>query len=79
MEQDITITFNKRDRGSKFIGYKVTQGDKYADGLGYDELLGLIASMTMPEPRHCLGWLQTAKQHKAMRDSWEQTDIQLEN
>ena len=33
---------------TQFSGWKVTHGDKYADGLGYDEMLGLVASITMP-------------------------------
>lgn len=52
-----------------FSGWKVTLGDKYADGLCYDEMLGLVSAITMPEKRPALHWLKTAEQHKQWRDN----------
>ena len=46
-------------------GWKVTYGDKYADSLTYDEMLGVVASITMPEKRPCLQWLKTEDEHNA--------------
>jgi hypothetical protein len=50
-------------------GWRVTHGDKYADGLGYDEMLGLVAAITMPEKRPALQWLKTAEEHQFWHDS----------
>lgn len=56
-----TITIEKLEGGC-FI---VRQNDKYADGVTYDELLGLVSALTMPESRPCLHWLRTEEQHNA--------------
>jgi len=53
---------------TKWSGWKVTFGDKYSDGLGYDEMLGLVAAITMPVERPAISWLKTAEQHQAWRD-----------
>lgn len=55
---------------SKWSGWKVTHGDKYADGLGYDEMLGLVTAITLPENRPTLHWLKTKEQHQAWKDKW---------
>ena len=46
-------------------GWKVQQGDKYADTLCYEEMLGVLVSLTMPEQRPCLQWMLTKEQHEA--------------
>jgi len=56
---------------STFGLWKVTFDDKCADSLGYDEMLGLVASITMPQERPCLQWLKTKEQHQAWRDALE--------
>ena len=50
-----------------FKGWKVSIGNTYADGLGYDEMLGLIAALTMPQDRPTLQWMKTKEQHEAFR------------
>lgn len=45
-------------------GYKVSQGDKYADGLGYDEMIGLVSSLTVLTRNYCLGWMRTKEEHE---------------
>lgn len=45
-----------------FYEDKSTSGD-----LGWDEMLALVASLTMPEKRPCLHWLKTKEEH----DNWE--------
>jgi hypothetical protein len=67
----IQIEFLTEENGTDFKGWKVTYGDKYADGLGYDEMLGLIAAITMPEPRPTLQWLKTKEQHEAARNRYK--------
>lgn len=57
----IEIEYNTEGEWS---GWKVTHGDKYAHGLSYDEMLGLVAAITMPENKPSLNWLKTADEHK---------------
>ena len=49
-------------------GWKVTQGDKYADGLTFEEMIGLVCSLTIPGERPCLHWMATKELHKERRD-----------
>lgn len=58
------ITIKEHKKG----GFTVKQGDREADGVGFDELMGLIAALTMPEKRPCLHWMQTKEQRKAWLD-----------
>ena len=56
---DITIKQNNN-------GYfEVFQGDKSSGELGFDEMLGLITSLTMSERRPCLQWMKTKEQRDA--------------
>ena len=51
-------------------GFTVTNGDEYTDHLTWDEMLGLVAQVTMPDTRRCLQWLKTQEQwdrHNAAR------------
>jgi hypothetical protein len=50
-------------------GFNVSQGDKSAE-VGWDEMLGLVASLTMPEKRPCLQWMETEEQRTANRAQW---------
>lgn len=45
---------------TQWSGWKVTYGEKYADGLTYDEMLGLVAAITLPKKRPTLQRLKTA-------------------
>ena len=57
--EPIVITFDSQH------GFNVKQGDKYADRLCYDEMMGLLSSLTMPKERPCLQWMRTEEEHKA--------------
>lgn len=47
-------------------GYlEVFQGDKSSGELGFDEMLGLITSLTISERRPCLQWMKTKEQRDA--------------
>lgn len=50
-------------------GWTVKQGDKSADWLGYDEMLGLVAALTMPDERPAIHWMKTKEQHDAYIES----------
>lgn len=45
--------------------FEVFQGDKSSGKLGFDEMLGLITSLTMSEHRPCLHWMKTKEQRDA--------------
>jgi len=47
------ITISKEDGM-----YKVSQGDKIADQLGGEEMIGLIVSLTIPDSKPCVHWLK---------------------
>lgn len=48
----------------KDYGFNVIQGQKYADHLTWDELLGVVAALTMPEDRPHSKWMKTKEQHE---------------
>nr|DAH52018.1 MAG TPA: hypothetical protein [Caudoviricetes sp.] len=50
-------------------GFDVWQGDKHSDHLGFDEMLGLISALTMPENRPCLQWMRTEEEWKRWRSN----------
>lgn len=52
------ITIKQYDNGY----FEVFQGDKSSGELSYDEMLGLITSLTMSERRPCLQWMKTKEQ-----------------
>lgn len=52
------ITIKQYDDGY----FEVFQGDKSSGELSYDEMLGLITSLAMPESRPCLLWMKTKEQ-----------------
>jgi hypothetical protein len=58
--EPIVITQESRNQ------FTVRRGERYADGLCWEELLGVVAAATMPEPRPCLKWLRTVTEHDAM-------------
>lgn len=46
--------------------FNVYLGDKYADHLQFDEMLGLIATLTISDKKPHLQWLRTAKEHQEL-------------
>lgn len=58
-----TISIEKLEGGA----FTVRHGDKWADGVAYDEMLGLVSALTMPESRPCLQWLWTKERHETWR------------
>ena len=45
--------------------FEVFQGDKSSGELSFDEMLGLITSLTIPECCPCLLWMKTKQQRDA--------------
>ena len=59
------ITIKRHENGC----FEVLQGNRTSDHLGWDEMLGTIAALTMPEtqPRPCTLWMKTKEQHEVER------------
>ncbi|MCA9367992.1 hypothetical protein KC887_07085 [Candidatus Kaiserbacteria bacterium] len=66
----IEIEVIKHDDGQ--TDYKVTDSDKFADRLTFDEMLGLVASLTMPESRRCIQWMRTLDEWKRREDALQE-------
>ena len=54
-------------RLSKHGGFDVSHDERVAEGLTFDEALGLVASLLMPERRPCTQWLKTPQEREAER------------
>lgn len=63
MEDYIKIIHN--ENSSFTVSYK----DKYADELCWEEMLGLIASLTISNNKPCQQWLRTKEEHKKFNQS----------
>ena len=53
--QPVTTVFGE-------LRFDVSSGGRLADGLTFDEVLGLVASLTMPHRRPCLHWMKTEEE-----------------
>ena len=62
MKPDIII--KQLDNGC----FDVHVNDKSTDQLSFDEMLGFVAQLTVPENKRCLEWLKTKEQHEAFRN-----------
>ena len=77
MDAFVVIT-QKVNKGEVLVKRVDTMFDVHTDGkstgpLGYDEMLGLVSSLLMPQSRPCLQWLKTPEQHKAWNESFNKT------
>lgn len=54
----IEITYSEAHKWTVFYDGKI------ADRLQYEEMLGLIAVITMPQARPCLNWLNKPKKYE---------------
>lgn len=59
-------------------GFNVIEGDKCSEHLGYDEMLGLVSALTMPESRPCLQWMRTKEEHQRQRGFIENLPSEVE-
>lgn len=66
MTQNDFIIIEKTERGT----FKVSCGEKWADNLTWEEMIGIVTSITMPEHRPCIQWLWTEEQHKAWKEHY---------
>lgn len=76
--EKITIEFFEDHTDEECKGWKVSQGDKYANCLGFDEMLGLVAHITTPIDRNMINWMKTKEQHNAEHERFlEQSKVFL--
>lgn len=52
-------------------GFTVHYRDKRARGLTYDEMVGLVTSIALREPRPCLQWLKSTEQEQKQAEYFE--------
>lgn len=64
------ITIEKEKGGS----WEVSQADANASGLTYEEMLGLVAALTMPDVRPCIHWMETEAQREKRRQAFMRKD-----
>lgn len=60
----IEIEYTGESAPERWAGFRVIQGDKYADALGFDEMLAVIVTLTIPEKTPHLAWMKTKEQHE---------------
>jgi len=65
------MTNNSKEVVVKFLdggGFDVHFDGKSTGLLSYDEMLGIVSSICMPEVKRNLAWLQSPEQHEAYRN-----------
>lgn len=67
--EPITIEYNKGD------GFIVRQGAKYADFMCWDEMMGLLTTLTLPDDfkYYRQNWMKTEAQHRKS-EPWRYRD-----
>jgi hypothetical protein len=84
MEKNLNIVIALHPKG----GWNIEHDGKSADRLTWDEMLGLVAQITMPEERRCCQWLKTPEQIAAWKETYGKenpgevgiiTDVDFEN
>lgn len=56
--------------------FDVHVGNRSTGQLSFDEMLGVVAQLTMPENKRCLQWLKTEEQHQAFTNRQKSIQIQ---
>lgn len=52
--------------------FDVHVGNRSTGPLSFDEMLGTVAQLTVPDSKRCLSWLMTKEQHEAFRKRFKQ-------
>lgn len=70
--EDVVISYNENQSTETLSsGWNVTVGESYTDGLCYEEMIGLVIALTMPEKRPCLHWMKTEEGHRKWKEALE--------
>lgn len=59
--------------------FDVIYGDRRSGLVSYDEMLGTISAITMPDNRPSLRFLKTEAQHQAFEEKYCRQNTKLEN
>ena len=52
--------------------FDIHVGNKSTGPLTFDEMLGIVAQLTVPDTKRCLSWLRTKEQHDEFRKKYRQ-------
>lgn len=55
--------------------FDVHVGNKSTGQVTFDEMLGTVAQLTMPDNRRCLQWLKTEEQHQAFKNRYKTVPV----
>jgi hypothetical protein len=58
-------------------GFDVHYNGKSTGLLCFDEMLGTIAQLTVPENKRCLSWFKTDEEHETWRKKYNPVDADL--
>lgn len=56
----------------------VSHGDRFNERMSFEEMLGVVAAVLMPEKRPCAAWLKTASEERRMTEALAVSRINLE-
>lgn len=59
-------------------GFDVIFEGKNTELIGYDEMLGVVTQLAMPDKRICLNWLKSEEQREAIRKAQRELAKDLE-
>lgn len=65
-----SITIEKAENG-----FTVRQGDRYADELSFDEMLGLVVHLSKPDKVPYDTWMRTKEEWNKWRMNFYKTDF----
>jgi hypothetical protein len=70
VNKEIRIQFIEQfHEGNKICsGWKVIEGNKNSGILSYEEMLGVVISLSLPNNRPCIHWMKTEEQHIAEQE-----------
>ena len=52
-------------------GWKVTCGEKYADRLCHEEMIGILIHLTFPNDQRYINWMMTEEEHEARKSKFK--------
>lgn len=55
--------------------FDVHVGNRNTEQLTFDEMIGVIVQLTMPNDRRCLQWLKTEEEHRRFRERSRPEDV----
>lgn len=72
MSKTISIDITKNEFGD--TRFNVSMGERSSGELTFEEMLGIIAALAMPEPRPCVHWMMTQAEHSTLFEIYEPSE-----